>query len=426
MHSRRPTGLALFTLAAAAFVYVTSESFPVGLLPQLAAGLHVRESTVGLLLTVYACVVALTAIPLVVVSGRIGRRTLIVVTVATLAVSMFAFSVAPDYPLALAARLIAALAHGVFWSILVPIAASLVPGDRHGRATATVFVGNSLALVLGSPLTTALGQWLGWRTAAALLGVVAALCALGLRLCLPAGRVASGPRVQADAVAAAREDRPTARQLLREGPLTRVCVTTLMLVVADFALYTYISVFIKRDSGLGGIALTLVLLANGLAGLVGILVVGRVTDARPRRATMGCAAVFAAAVLALGCVGAHLPAVAIAVVLVWGGAFTAIPVVSQAAVLRVARGSGDVASSVYVVAFQIGIAGGALAGGAALDAGVLGWAPFGAAALAAVAVWLIRRSPRAFPIAGGQHPDLLAAQQADEPANGVPADIAEH
>jgi predicted MFS family arabinose efflux permease len=64
----------------------------------------------------------------------------------------------------------------------------------------------------------------------------------------------------------------------------------------------------------------------------------------------------------------------IAVVL-WGAGFTALPISLQAAVLRVAPEMPDTASSLYVVAFQIGIGGGALAGSALLGAGALGLIP---------------------------------------------------
>jgi predicted MFS family arabinose efflux permease len=396
MLSRRRAGLALVTLAASSFIYVTGETFPVGLLPQLAASLRVSESSIGLLVTVFAGVVALTAVPLVLASARIGRRALVVATISALTVSMLVSAIAPNYPLLLAARLIAALGHGVFWSILAPIAVSLVPRERHGRATAMVFAGGSLSLVLGTPSATALGQWLGWRAAAAIVGGFAALCAVCLRLTLPSEDQIGATRPDVSALSG-HVDRTTMRQLLRDRQLLGVCAVTLALCIGNFTLFTYIDVFIERDGGIHGFSLAIVLLANGIAGLIGNLIAGRVTDRRPRLAALSCAVMFGLAVLSLGCVGRHLPPLAIALVLLWGAAITTLPVIAQGAVLRVARGAGDVASSLYVVAFQIGIAGGALLGAGALDAGVLADAPFGAAALAVVAVLLIRRLPEPFP-----------------------------
>src|SRR6201994_4623651 len=121
------TRLALPILASATFVYVTAETLPVGLLPQLSAGLHVRPGTVGLLVTVYAAIAGLTAIPLTAALEHRSRRTVVVGCVALLALSQFMVTIAPDYAVVLAARVLCALAHGVFWSMLAPVAVGLVP-----------------------------------------------------------------------------------------------------------------------------------------------------------------------------------------------------------------------------------------------------------------------------------------------------------
>src|ERR1700761_7059917 len=196
------TRLALAMLASATFVYVTAETLPVGLLPQLSAGLHVRPGTVGLLVPAYAAVAALTAIPLTASLDHRSRRTVVVGCVAVLALSQFVVAAAPDYAVVLAARIMCALAHGVFWSMLAPVAARLAPPGQAGRATALVFVGNSLALVGGIPLGTALGHAVGWRAAMAAIGLAAVLSTVALRRVLPELR--TGPAEPANQEATAR------------------------------------------------------------------------------------------------------------------------------------------------------------------------------------------------------------------------------
>src|SRR6201985_250664 len=137
------------TLASAAFVYVTAETLPVGLLPQLSAGLHVRPGTVGLLVTAYAAIAGLTAIPLTAALEYRPRRTLVVACVGLLALSQFVVAAAPDYAGVLAERLVCEQTPAVFWPMRAPIAARLAPPGKAARATAFVFVGNSLALVGG-------------------------------------------------------------------------------------------------------------------------------------------------------------------------------------------------------------------------------------------------------------------------------------
>ena len=402
MTSRR----ALVTLAGATFVYVTAEILPVGLVPQLSAGLHVRPGTVGLLVTVYAAMAGLTAIPLTAALEHRSRRQVVVGCVVLLALSQFLIAVAPDYAVVMAARVACALAHGVFWSMLPSVAARLVAPGRAGRATAMVFSGNSLALVFGVPVGTAVGHVAGWRAAMATLGVAAVLVAVALRRVLPA--LAPGPGTAPGSGAPAGADAhglraraaaavPSVGAALRSAPLLAVCVITVLVVTGHFTAYTYITALVRSDAGFTGLALSAVLLAYGAAGIGGIWLAGRITDQRPRRATAACALGVAVALTGLSTVAHGSAAVTVAAVIVWGAAFTALPVCLQAAVLRVAPRSADTASALYVVAFQIGIGGGALVGSLLVDTGVLAGLCVIGAALAASGLLIVLTARRAFP-----------------------------
>ena len=139
---RRPSAMArqLSVLAAATFVFVTTETQPIGLLSPMARGLSVSEGSVGLLMTAYAGLAALTAVPLTIFASRIPRRGLVIATVSLLVASQIGLALAPSYAVALGARLVGALAHGVFWSVIAQVAANLVSRERVGRAMAIVFM----------------------------------------------------------------------------------------------------------------------------------------------------------------------------------------------------------------------------------------------------------------------------------------------
>jgi predicted MFS family arabinose efflux permease len=394
---------ALVTLAGGTFVYVTAETLPVGLVPQLSAGLHVRPATVGLLVTVYAAMAGLSAIPVTAALEHRSRRQVVVGCVAVLGLSQFLVAAAPDYAVVLAARVACALTHGVFWSMLPSVAARLVAPGRAGRATAMVFSGNSLALVLGVPAGTALGHAAGWRTAMAVVGAAAVLIAVALRRVLPgpsaepapaelasaaAGRTPAGSlRARAGAVPAA----------LHSAPLLAVCVITVLIVTGHFTAYTYITALVRSDAGFTGLALSAVLFAYGAAGIAGIWLTGRITDHRPRRATAACALGVAVALTGLVTVAHGSGAVTVAAVVIWGAAFTALPVGLQAAVLRVAPRSADTASALFVVAFQIGIGGGALIGSVLVDTGMLAGLGVIGAVLAAAGLLVVLAARQAFP-----------------------------
>jgi predicted MFS family arabinose efflux permease len=380
----------LLALATAAFVYVTAETLPIGLLPQLAAGLHVQAGAVGLLVTIYAGVAGLTAVPLTAWTAPRPRRQLVVGAVALLALSQFAIALAPSYAVVVAARITCAFAHGVFWSVLAPVAARLVAPGRAGRATAVVFIGNSLALVLGIPLATALGDLVGWRAATAVVGAAALMSVVALRTALPAltsDAVAGNLRAQMAAIPAA----------LRSRSLFAVCAVTVVVVTGHFTAYTYVAPLVNRDAGATGLALSAVLLAYGIAGVGGLGVTGWATDRRPRLAAAACATTVAVALAVLSTVGYGSAALTVAAIMLWGAAFTAIPVCLQVAVLRVAPHSTATASALYVVAFQIGIGGGALAGSILVNAGHLAELPVAGMALAAVGTIVVLAARHAFP-----------------------------
>jgi predicted MFS family arabinose efflux permease len=388
---------ALAVLSASAFVYVTAETLPVGLLPPIAHGLSVSEADVGLLLTSYAVVAGLTTIPFTAITMGIPRHLLIAGTVAAFAVSQLAAALAPTFLVLMLARLICALAHGVFWSTIAPVAARLAPPGKAGRATALVFLGNSLAIVLGVPLGTALGQWLGWRVAVGALAVAGAIGVVALLLVLP--KMAALPQDLATRTAARLR---ASVAIIRSGPVAAVCAATAVLVIGHFAAYTYIAPLVRRDGGLQGFGLSALLLGYGIAGLCGNWIIGRHVDRRPGPLVIGCVVLIAIGLVALVPVLGPVPTVLAA--LVWGGAFTACPVALQAAILRVAPQARDAASAVYVVAFQIGIGGGAFIGERFVRAGLLGVLPALAAAFALIAGAIVLAARQTFPAHAPEEP----------------------
>jgi predicted MFS family arabinose efflux permease len=371
---RRPSATTrrLFVLAGGTFVFVTTETQPIALLTPMAHGLGVSESSVGLLMTAYAAVAALTAIPLTIFASRIPRRGLVIATVSILVVSQIGLALAPSYAMALGARLLGAVAHGVFWSVIAQVAATLVSRDRIGRATAIVFAGNSVALVAGTPLVSALGALLGWRAAVLCMGAIAALVVAGMWRVLPP--IASG-----EAHLGRREILTGA---FRRPRLLVVCAVTVLVAMGQFVAFTYLAPIVRAHTGLTGTGLSAVLLAYGVAGVAGVGAVAAIADRRPRTAMFSCCGAVVVALALIALVGHSTPVMVIAT-LAWGAGFTALPICLQNAVLRVAPRMPDTASALYVVAFQIGIGGGALIGAGLLGSGALASIPVVALALVA-------------------------------------------
>jgi predicted MFS family arabinose efflux permease len=153
-----------------------------------------------------------------------------------------------------------------------------------------------------------------------------------------------------------------------------ICAITVLLAFGQFVAFTYLAPLVRAHTGLSGTGLAAVLLAYGAAGVFGVVRVGKIADRRPRLGLLVCCASVVAGLTLIVAVP-HGTAAMVLAILAWGAGFTALPICLQSAVLRIAPEIPDTASSLYVVAFQIGIGGGSLAGAGLLGAHDLGAIP---------------------------------------------------
>ena len=348
----------LAVLAAAAFVYVTAEMVPVGALPAIAADLRVSEALVGTLLATYALVAALTTVPLVRLTARWPRRTTLLLTLVCLTASQLISALAPNFTVLAGGRVLCALTHGLMWSVIAPIGARLVPDTHAGRATTAVYVGTSLALVAGNPLTAVMSALWGWRLAVVLVTVVAAAVMVAAWATLPP-------------MAVSREEKQTVRRNRhhRKSRLVTLTVLTMIGVAGHFISYTFIVVIIRDVVGVTGPRLAWLLAAFGIAGLVSMGAMARPLDRWPQASVVGCLAALATAFAVLTSLAFDHTAgllaliVGVGAIVLWGGASTALPPMLQSAAMRTTPDDPDAASGLYVAGFQVGIMAGSLAGG---------------------------------------------------------------
>jgi predicted MFS family arabinose efflux permease len=350
----------LAVLAAAAFIYVTAEILPVGALSPISRDLHVSVVYVGTLLTWYALVAALTTVPLVRWTAHWPRRRALMLSLTCLTVSQVISALAPNFAVLAAGRVLCAVTHGLLWAVIAPIATRLVPPSHAGRATTSIYVGTSLALVIGSPLTAALSLMWGWRLAVVCVMAAAAIVTVAARAMLP-------------------EMVLTEDQLACVGPRSRhhrnarlitVSLLAMVAVTGHFVSYTYISVIIRDVVGVRGPNQAWLLAAYGMAGLLSVTLVARPLDRRPRGAVILCMAGLTAAFVVLTALafGDRTTTVATALIgtaaiVLWGAMATAVSPMMQSAAMRNGADDPDGASGLYVTAFQVGIMAGSLSGG---------------------------------------------------------------
>ncbi|WP_282265989.1 MFS transporter [Stenotrophomonas sp. PS02298] len=352
--------LALLALTLGAFAIGTTEFVIVGLIPTIAADLHVSLPSAGLLVSLYALGVAVGAPVLTALTGRVPRKALLVALMLLFTVGNLIAWMAPGYGSLIVARVLTGLAHGVFFSIGSIIATSVVPKDKAASAIAIMFTGLTVALVTGVPLGTFIGQHLGWRAtflAVAALGVIALL---GSLLFVPRDLPRSAPATFGQQFA-----------VLAQPRLLLVYAMTALGYGGTFLSFTFLASILQDVSGFSVNAVSAVLLVYGVSVAIGNLWGGRLADRRgPIPALTLIFGLLALVLLVLTFTAYNRWLVLLTVLALGAVAFGNVPglqvyVVKQAQ--RFVPEATDVASGLNIAAFNIGIALGASLGGLVVD-----------------------------------------------------------
>ncbi|BEP16395.1 MFS transporter [Acidothermaceae bacterium B102] len=343
----------LATLSAAAFVAVTTETLPTGLLPQISAGFHVDQAKAGSLIAVYALVVAIGSIPLAIVTNRLPRKALILCTLAGYVVSSLMVVSTHSFRVAILARFIGGTSHALFFAVGSAYATRLVPPHLVGKSIAALQVGGSMALIAGTPLGTAIGLAAGWRSAFLVLaGAALVLMVAAARLLPPVP--SSEPVSWSEAING-----------LRAPGLGIIAAISAVAFAAHYSAFTYISPLLRRG-GIGQSHVALVLLLFGIGGMVGVWISGVAADRLPHRSMIASFAVLPVAMVLL-CLSAGFPVGTVIGAVAWSTAFVATPTLITTAALRAGRSHPDMAAAMVNSACNIGISAGAIGGGFALN-----------------------------------------------------------
>ncbi|MGD0969116.1 MAG: MFS transporter [Candidatus Aquilonibacter sp.] len=347
--------LGLYALTLGAFAIGTTEFVPVGLLPEIARDLHVSISAAGFLVTGYALGVAIGAPLFTIALNRVNRKTVLILMLTFFIAGNGLAAVANDYGVLLLARIIAAFNHGTFFGIGAIVAGSLVPKERSASAIATMFLGLTVAMVMGVPFGAFVGQHLGWHAPFALIALIGVLALAGVWLLVPSIE-SKNPNLTAEL------------RTLASGPVMLSLLTTLLGFGGVFVLFTYISPLLQEVTGFTPHAVAALLVLFGVGTLAGNLAAGRAAD-RSLGVTLLATVGGLAAVLALSSFMWPSRALAIIATFVIGffGFATATPL--QLLVIRTASKAPNLASSANISAFNIGNALGAALGAVVIAEG---------------------------------------------------------
>jgi predicted MFS family arabinose efflux permease len=278
---------------------VGTEGFMIApLLPALARDLHVGIVAAGQLVTVFTLTYAFGSPVLTALTGAVRRRRLLIASMAGFAVANVLAAMATDFWLLMTARVLAALAAGLYVPNANALAGAVVAPEKRGTALAIVTAGTSIAVAFGVPVSALIGDGFGWRLTFVMVAAYALVATTGLSLGL-------APEVGAGLPVTTLRERAEAALY---KPVLLALLATLLWATAAYTAYTYLAVFLSTAAQIDGPLVGLVLFLWGAAAAAGVTAGGALSDRLgPRRVIVASLSLLAAALAMMSGGASFLP-----------------------------------------------------------------------------------------------------------------------
>lgn len=377
-HTVKPLSVMPFVILGLFGLY-TLELGVVGILPLIVERYNVSIAQAGLLMSLFAFIVAISGPFLVLLSSRHDRKKILVGALFCFSACSVLSAYAPSYSALMALRILPAMLHPVFFSAAFAAAVSLYPKERATHATTTAFIGTTLGLVFGVPLTTLMADLVSYEAAILFCAATTLLAGLGLLIQLPRQTMARSMSFASQLA------------ILRRPSVWLAIAATVLVFTTKFAVYSYAAELLRDRMGLDAKTISMMLLLFGVGGVTGNLISGRLLLRWPVATVAALPVLLACSYVTLYALeGANLRSLSV-IVFFWGAIHTSGMVITQTWLTRAAPEAHEFATSLYVSFANAGIAIGAWLGGVAIESyGVFGIIACGLcfAALSLVAILL--------------------------------------
>jgi len=336
------------------FGLYTLELGVVGILPLIVERFGVSVAQAGLLMSLFAFIVALSGPFLVLLFSRFDRKKVLVGALLCFSVSSVFSAYAPNYSTLMALRIVPAMLHPVFFSAAFAAAISLYPKERATHATTVAFIGTTLGLVFGVPITAWVAGRFSYEASILFCAVATLLAGLGLLLRLP--RQTAAPESFASQLS-----------ILKKPAVWLAIIATVLVFTTKFAVYSYAAEYLKNQTGLDGETISFLLVIFGVGGVLGNLLAGRALATHLVATALLFPILLSIAYLILATFGSASLGSMLLIVLLWGAIHTSGMIITQMWLTSAAPEAHSFATSLYVSAANAGIALGSWIGGVFID-----------------------------------------------------------
>lgn len=364
--------LPLLGITVSAFVFNTSEFMPIALLMDISRSFSQTEAETGIMITVYAWMVAVLSLPLMLLGGKLSPKPLLLLMLSVFSIGQVISGLAPTFGILMGGRIVVASAHAIFWSVAAPLAARLVDKGKSPFALSMVATGTAVAMVFGLPLGRVIGLSLGWRMTFLSIAGVTILALIYLFFVFP--------RMENDE-SFSLGDLPG---LFRNPAISIIFGMTLFFATSYFTTYSYIEPFLHTVAGFSAEGITACLMLVGASGFLGSFVFSKMFNTYPH------------AIILIGAAGLIVPLLLflpatvfwpllLLLCLTMGVVSTLYGVAMQSEIIRhLSISAAPVAMSIYSGIFNVGIGGGTFLGSTITAAGGLPYIGLAGGLLAAI------------------------------------------
>ncbi|MDU9026042.1 MFS transporter [Pseudomonas corrugata] len=341
----------LFFIALGLFGVYTIEFGVVGILPVIIERYSVSASEAGYLVGLFALIIAVFGPFMVLLLSRYNRKRVLTLSLFIFAGSSALSAYAPNYGSLAVLRIIPAFFHPVYFSLAFVAVASLYPKEQATQATAKAFVGTSMGMVLGVPITTWIAARFSYEAAFLFCTLVNVIAGLGIIARLP------------DTFAGQRTPYGEQLAILRKPTLWLNILASTLIFGAMFSVYSYSAEYLSREAGMSGEVISALLILFGVGGVAGNLLAGRLLSRNKVGTTLMHPIMLGASYLILHFFASPAILPMVLIVVLWGATHTSGLIVTQVWLTSEAPEAPEFVTGLYISFINLGVTLGATAGG---------------------------------------------------------------